>query len=420
MRSTVKLIAICLLFFGGALTSCSSAVTSTEDMSSNENSTTINIESSTDNTEISMNSSQEPTDTLKNKSNYSLSEVNLADSDFSETILEVPNFKASDYVKGEFDSLRIIAAKDDNVYLELDTCNYDDTGDIQIICCNINTGATELFKGKFESYNSSVATYALADNKIFFTYDSFEEQVHCMIDTINKDVSVLKTEPLNVYTDSFVYTHPLDDTNYIEEWFDIDGNNITYHVMLYSPEGEKEILTKQGNRRREVYTYAVCGDKLYEYAQTNNLTEPYLNTYDLDGNLLSSEYLAEVANELKEDEEDGSYALLFSVFNNCFLIEIGNEMPTKKFFLYNTDSLSLTVLDEVIFYSSPNPVNNEQPIFIFRSDIPSNDSEYENLYCINESGHVKGLIQNIKHNYYCTDYKNVYYLEDDKLFYVKL
>lgn len=188
--------------------------------------------------------------------------------------------------------------------------------------------------------------------------------------------------------------------------------------MLYGPEGEKEIIKRRYNTQREIYAHDVSGDKLYQCAQTNNLTEPYLNTYDLDGNLLSSEYLAEVATALKEEER---YIFGLSVFNNCFIIKTNNELSNRKYFLYNTDSLSLTVLDEVIFYESPNPVNNEQPIFIFSSDIPSNDSEYENLYCINESGHVKGLVQNInRYKYYCTDYKNVYYLEDDKLFYVKL
>jgi hypothetical protein len=310
--------------------------------------------------------------------------------------------------------MKIIAVKEDKIYLAIHSCNYDDTSDISIISCNIYTGETEYFKDKIKNYNSSTETYALVNNNIYFTYESLQQQIHCVIDTEKKDIHILKSKQLNYNTDSFVYTYPVDENSYIESWFEINNNNLTYHVTLFNSEGNKEIITKRGDRKSDIYLYTASCGKVYEYAQINHLSESYLNIYDLFGNLLSSEYLIEVSREL--NTTNGSYIEQISVFNNYFAIILGNEMPTKKCFLHNMNSLSLSVNNDILFLNSPNSINHENAKYPFISYVDSQNSSSLNLYCIDENKNVLKIAENIDpYTSFTTDYKYLYCLTNEKI-----
>ena len=300
----------------------------------------------------------------------------------------VPNFNYSDFNMNDNCYIQLVRVVDDVVFFEKYIKKSYDTSDVYYYSYDLSTGKYDQFDGCIHDFNASVGSYAFVGDSIFFTIETVKEQVHYKVNLREKKICILKTVPLNRDTDSFVYTYALNDTSYIESHYNIDKDSLIYHVTLFTPTSEREIINKTGDRSDVIYTYSASAGMIYEYSQRNHLSESYISTFDASGNLLSSNYLQEVTNAIQN--ESSNYLDHFVVFNNYLAYNIGGKMPRDNCILYDMTKNTVTQMGDIRFslHSQGNETNGIQTMITHSK---TGDPAMMELCYIDKSGDLKKI-----------------------------
>ena len=262
----------------------------------------------------------------------------------------------------QYDYLSPFFLKDNILYLQKDICTFSDSSDVVFYKYDLNTGKSTDIEGRLEQWQYGVGegVCAYADGRIYASYAG-GTTVRYALDTEQDSVEVIKKGDLEDSA-SFIKTYPVNDKEYVETYVtesgdEINGIRYTYHVVLFSETGEREIVTKEYSRS-ENYRYTVNDNKLYEYSQSEKGKVPCLRVYDLNGNLLESYELPEVLpllenrEGLEEGMENstsridafGDYCLVtvdicFSGHNKCVLYNLKDKTACMlENCFYQTDS----------------------------------------------------------------------------------
>ena len=264
----------------------------------------------------------------------------------------------------QYDYLSPFFLKDNILYLQKDICNFSNSSDVVFYKYDLDTGKSADIEGRLEQwqYGAGEGECAYADGRIYASFDSeAQEKVHYALDTEQDTVEVIKKEPTDEVT-SFYSTYPVNDKEYVEIYLTNNGDHVnglryTYHVVLFSETGEREIATKEYSRS-ENYRYTVNDNKLYEYSQSENGDDPRLRIYDLNGNLLESYGLPEVLpllenrEGLEEDMENRTSRI--DAFGDYCLVTVDICYARhNKCVLYNLKDKTACMLENC-FYQSPN------------------------------------------------------------------
>ena len=337
--------------------------------------------------------------------------VNIDIDNIDQSIVAEPvsGFDYSDYVHDDTSFIRLITIVDDVVYFEKYIQKAENTSDIYYYQYNLSTGESEEFDGYIADYNSSSDSYAFVGGFIYFTIETLDAQVHYKVDLIRRKVSCLKSLPLSRDTDSFVYTFALDDENYVESFFNMNGDTLTYHVIVFSQTGENEIITKSSKRNDEIYVYSASAGTLYEYSQKNRLSDCYLSTYDVNGTLLSSVFLQEVTDEIAT--ESSGYLDHFVVMNHYTAFNIGCEMPRETCILYDSSDNEVKMIDDVRFstHSQNQDSNCLLPMIVHSK---TGEPERMNLCFIDREGNFHQLEKGLDYTFSVAN-------NDDTIVYIK-
>ncbi len=262
----------------------------------------------------------------------------------------------------QYDYLSPFFLKDNLLYLQKDICNFSNSNDIVFYKYDLNTGKSADIEGRLEQWQYGVGEgeCAYADGRIYASYAG-GTTVHYALDTEQDSVEVIKKGDLEDSA-SFIKTYPVNDKEYVEIYVtesgdEINGIRYTYHVVLFSETGEREIVTKEYSRS-ENYRYTVNDNKLYEYSQSENGDDPRLRIYDLNGNLLESYELPEVSSLLKDrgNLEEGmeNRTSRIDAFGDYCLVTVDICYAThNKSVLYNLKDKTACMLENC-FYQSPN------------------------------------------------------------------
>ena len=262
----------------------------------------------------------------------------------------------------QYDYLSPFFLKDNILYLQKDICNFSNSNDIVFYKYDLNTGKSADIEGRLEQwqYGAGEGECAYADGRIYASYAG-GTTVHYALDTEQDSVEVIKKGDLEDSA-SFIKTYPVNDKEYVETYVtesgdEINGIRYTYHVVLFSETGEREIVTKEYSRS-ENYRYTVNDNKLYEYSQSEKGKVPCLRVYDLNGNLLESYELPEVLpllenrEGLEEDMENRTSSI--EAFGDYCLVTVDICYAThNKSVLYNLKDKTACMLENC-FYQSPN------------------------------------------------------------------
>lgn len=262
----------------------------------------------------------------------------------------------------QYDSLSPFFLKDNILYLQKDICTFSDSSDVVFYKYDLNTGKSTDIEGRLEQWQYGVGegVCAYADGRIYASYAG-GTTVHYALDTEQDSVEVIKKGDLEDSA-SFIKTYPVNDKEYVEIYVtesgdEINGIRYTYHVVLFSETGEREIATKEYSRS-ENYRYTVNDNKLYEYSQSENGDDPRLRIYDLNGNLLESYELPEVLPLLENREglEEGmeNSTSRIDAFGDYCLVTVDICYAShNKCVLYNLKDKTACMLENC-FYQSPN------------------------------------------------------------------
>lgn len=262
----------------------------------------------------------------------------------------------------QYDYLSPFFLKDNILYLQKDICNFSNSNDIVFYKYDLNTGKSTDIEGRLEQWQYGVGegVCAYADGRIYASYAG-GTTVRYALDTEQDSVEVIKKGGLEDSA-SFIKTYPVNDKEYVETYVvksgdEINGIRYTYHVVLFSETGEREIVTKEYSRS-ENYRYTVNDNKLYEYSQSEKGKVPCLRVYDLNGNLLESYELPEVLpllenrEGLEEDMENRTSSI--EAFGDYCLVTVDICYAThNKSVLYNLKDKTACMLENC-FYQSPN------------------------------------------------------------------
>ena len=262
----------------------------------------------------------------------------------------------------QYDYLSPFFLKDNILYLQKDICNFSNSNDIVFYKYDLNTGKSADIEGRLEQWQYGVGEgeCAYADGRIYASYAG-GTTVHYALDTEQDSVEVIKKGDLEDSA-SFIKTYPVNDKEYVETYVtesgdEINGIRYTYHVVLFSETGEREIATKEYSRS-ENYRYTVNDNKLYEYSQSENGDDPRLRIYDLNGNLLESYELPEVSSLLKDrgnlEENMENRTSSIEAFGDYCLVTVDICYAShNKCVLYNLKDKTACMLENC-FYQSPN------------------------------------------------------------------
>lgn len=262
----------------------------------------------------------------------------------------------------QYDYLSPFFLKDNILYLQKDICTFSDSSDVVFYKYDLNTGKSADIEGRLEQWQYGVGEgeCAYADGRIYASYAG-GTTVHYALDTEQDSVEVIKKGGLEDSA-SFIKTYPVNDKEYVETYVvksgdEINGIRYTYHVVLFSETGEREIATKEYSRS-ENYRYTVNDNKLYEYSQSENGDDPRLRIYDLNGNLLESYELPEVSSLLKDrgnlEENMENRTSSIEAFGDYCLVTVDICYAShNKCVLYNLKDKTACMLENC-FYQSPN------------------------------------------------------------------
>lgn len=345
--------------------------------------------------------------------------------DFSQTREEA--VECFDYSKfGEYDNLILLAVDGEYAYFEKVICDFDDESDVYIYKFNLSTGETTLFDGYIPDYNTAADDYAFVNGRIIGFVESTTERICFDINTQQNCVDVIESEPIDWSKDSFRFTHPVNDEEYAEIWFDMGSPFQTYHVKIYDKNGNgREVITNKYNKGSERYVYTVNDNKIYECVQTNDMTEAYLNIYDTNGNLLSSTYLEEITKAIREKDVYASYndyVAYVHAFGDYVGVSVnGKIMGNDQYYIYNLSENTLTIIEDLGCYyvDTYKSIGAETENHIFYTHNNNAEGFEYNIYCFDNEGEITALAESAEGRI-VSDGKTVVFLRDDILYRIVL
>lgn len=327
----------------------------------------------------------------------------------------VSNFNYYNFADDEDSYLHLVMIVDDIVYFEKTTQVTENTADVYYYQYDLNTGESEKFEGYVAGFNMSYESYALVGNCIFFTIETLVEQVHYKVDLAAKTVTPLRSESFSPATVSFVFTYPIDETSYIETYYDIFGNNIvTHHVTLYTPAGEREIITKTADCSQEVTSYLAADGKIYEFSHRNSLSEAYITTYDTNGDPVSTQFLQKISG-IPQAESDGIWQE-FVPFGKYVAFSWRYQELRNTTYLYDMVNDEISLTGDYLFhhYSLSIVSSHILPVITYPK---SGDPELQNLCFIDQTGSLTKLTGGLRYSYSVAfNDEVIVFLKEDQLY----
>ncbi|WP_276747348.1 hypothetical protein [Ruminococcus champanellensis] len=330
----------------------------------------------------------------------------------------------------QYDYLSPFFLKDNILYLQKDICTFSDSSDVVFYKYDLNTGKSTDIEGRLEQWQYGVGegVCAYADGRIYASYAG-GTTVRYALDTEQDSVEVIKKGDLEDSA-SFIKTYPVNDKEYVETYVtesgdEINGIRYTYHVVLFSETGEREIVTKEYSRS-ENYRYTVNDNKLYEYSQSEKGKVPCLRVYDLNGNLLESYELPEVLPLLENREglEEGmeNSTSRIDAFGDYCLVTVDICFSGhNKCVLYNLKDKTACMLENC-FYQSPN-INVDSTVKNHILALYYDQTDSYGVYNLNNAGLFTPVLELPPYDgYVVTDGASLVYLNkaEKKLYHVGL
>ena len=330
----------------------------------------------------------------------------------------------------QYDYLSPFFLKDNILYLQKDICTFSDSSDVVFYKYDLNTGKSTDIEGRLEQWQYGVGegVCAYADGRIYASYAG-GTTVRYALDTEQDSVEVIKKGDLEDSA-SFIKTYPVNDKEYVETYVtesgdEINGIRYTYHVVLFSETGEREIVTKEYSRS-ENYRYTVNDNKLYEYSQSEKGKVPCLRVYDLNGNLLESYELPEVLPLLENREglEEGmeNSTSRIDAFGDYCLVTVDICFSGhNKCVLYNLKDKTACMLENC-FYQSPN-INVDSTVKNHILALYYDQTDSYGVYNLNNAGLFTPVLELPPYDgYVVTDGPSLVYLNkaEKKLYHVGL
>lgn len=330
----------------------------------------------------------------------------------------------------QYDYLSPFFLKDNLLYLQKDICTFSDSSDVVFYKYDLNTGKSTDIEGRLEQWQYGVGegVCAYADGRIYASYAG-GTTVRYALDTEQDSVEVIKKGDLEDSA-SFIKTYPVNDKEYVETYVtesgdEINGIRYTYHVVLFSETGEREIVTKEYSRS-ENYRYTVNDNKLYEYSQSEKGKVPCLRVYDLNGNLLESYELPEVLPLLENREglEEGmeNSTSRIDAFGDYCLVTVDICFSGhNKCVLYNLKDKTACMLENC-FYQSPN-INVDSTVKNHILALYYDQTDSSGVYNLNNAGLFTPVLELPPYDgYVVTDGASLVYLNkaEKKLYHVGL
>lgn len=305
--------------------------------------------------------------------------------------VKADGFVYTDYLGSEYDSLALIAIDEEYVYFEKWIEKFNGTSDLIFYKYNLTTGESTEFNGIVPGFNVKTGDTAFVNNSIYSVMYNNIEIVHYSLDTRTNVAGIIQKENNN---DSLMRTtHAVGKDSYVEIWATGQGYNQTIHVMLFDKSGSREIITKKYNSSKERLVYTANGDHIYEYAQTSDSTEPFLNIYNENGELESSVCLKEIAYELKQDPDN--YVAQMNVSGRFISFDFNFGESTAKSYIYDMEIGSYYRADCCQSIATPNylPPDFGKILFLQRSS-DSEGTKFD-LFCLYANGGIEKLSENI-------------------------
>lgn len=330
----------------------------------------------------------------------------------------------------QYDYLSPFFLKDNILYLQKDICTFSDSSDVVFYKYDLNTGKSTDIEGRLEQWQYGVGegVCAYADGRIYASYAG-GTTVRYALDTEQDSVEVIKKGDLEDSA-SFIKTYPVNDKEYVETYVtesgdEINGIRYTYHVVLFSETGEREIVTKEYSRS-ENYRYTVNDNKLYEYSQSEKGKVPCLRVYDLNGNLLESYELPEVLPLLENREglEEGmeNSTSRIDAFGDYCLVTVDICFSGhNKCVLYNLKDKTACMLENC-FYQSPN-INVDSTVKNHILALYYDQTDSYGVYNLNNAGLFTPVLELPPYDgYVVTDGASLVYLNkaEKKLYHIGL
>ncbi len=345
--------------------------------------------------------------------------------DFSQTNQEsVESFDFSKF--GEFvknDSLNPLALDGEYAYFEKHIFAKSESYETYIYKFNINTGEVTQLEGCIPDTDYLYYKYAFADGKIIGTSGSDAEDISWIIDTQQNSVYVTNRQSADL-SRGYTFMRALNGEEYASIWFDNQAPYQTYHVKVCDTSGNgREVITNKYNMGSERYVYTANDNKIYECAQTNKMTQVYLNVYDTDGNSLSSIFLEEITQFLgRSDIADlNAYVASVDAFGDYVGISVDTGMPSlNEYYIYRlnddfTTSEPIVIGNGGLYYvSTYKSVDKTAENHIFYTVDDSNGDCVYNIYSLNNSGEFTALAETTDSKI-IFDGKTVVFLKDNAL-----
>lgn len=313
-------------------------------------------------------------------------------SEISENHIDAFNY--ADFHDNEHDVTLILALDDNYVYLEKWCREKISVADLLYYKFDFTTGEITKFDGIIPKFHVSSGENAFVDGKIYSVIYG-NESMRYSIDTQRNKVDLL--ERGNEWDDSRMRTvYTVGEDSYAEYWATGAGYKLTTHIILHDKNSSKEILTKEYNSKKERYVYTAGGGYIYEYAQDLDTIEPYLNIYNEKGDLESSEYLGEIAANLKQDPD--SYVSDIHVSGRFIAFDMNFGESTAKSYIYDMEKKSFYLMDGCQSLTTPNylPPDFGKIPFLLRDT--SGEGTMFDLFCLYENGDIVKLVDNIGTN----------------------
>lgn len=305
--------------------------------------------------------------------------------------VKADGFVYTDYLGSEYDSLALIALDDKYVYFEKWIEKFNGTSDLIFYKYNLTTGESTEFNGIVPGFNVKTGDTAFVNNSIYSVMYNNIEIVHYSLDTRTNVAEIIHKEDNN---DSLMRTtHAVGKDSYVEIWATGQGYNQTIHVMLFDKSGSREIITKKYNSSKERLVYTANGDHIYEYAQTSDSTEPFLNIYNENGELESSVCLKEIAYELKQDPDN--YVAQMNVSGRFISFDFNFGESTAKSYIYDMEIGSYYRADCCQSIATPNYLPPDFGKILFLQRNSDSEGTKFDLFCLYANGGIEKLSENI-------------------------
>lgn len=190
----------------------------------------------------------------------------------------------------------------------------------------------------------------------------------------------------------------------------------TYHVTLFSPAGESEIITGTIDLRDTITAYAVADGKIYEYSQNLETSEVCITTYNKKGEVVSSKSIPKVSAFFKNEPD--SYLNSFTAMGDYFEFNIRYEMPRQKCVLYDMANDKAFLMDETMFsiFSHDSGPNRVQTLITNAMEV---DDAQKDFFFMDEAGSIKKIADGLDDSFSSAIGNDVVvFIKDEKMYQV--